>query len=182
VNATFCCAVALSLTEAQTREVSGVAMPAAVSVAGRDLRLNGMGVRREKVFFKAYVIALYLEELTTDARVTIQTDQAKRIVITMLRNVSRERFVEAMEAGIMRNSKPAMSTLRARLDLLEQAVPDLAKGDVIDLTWVPDTGTLVHCHGGTMAIPGKDLADALFAVWLGPNPVEATLKRELLGE
>jgi hypothetical protein len=87
-------------------------MSAAVSVAGRDLRLNGMGVRREKVFFKPYVIALYLEELTTDARVAIQTDQAKHIVITMLRDVSRKRFVEAMEAGIMRNSKPAMSTLR----------------------------------------------------------------------
>jgi len=56
------------MTEVQAREVSGVTMPAAVSVEGRDLRLNGMGVRREKVFFKAYVIALYLEEPTTEAR------------------------------------------------------------------------------------------------------------------
>ena len=32
-----------------------------------------------------------------------------------------------------------------------------------------------------MTIPGKDFADALFAVWLGPNPVEVALKRALLG-
>jgi len=78
------------MTEVQAREVSDVTMPAAVSVAGKDLRLNGMGVRREKVFFKAYVIALYLEEPTTEARIAIQTDEAKRVVITMLRDVGRE--------------------------------------------------------------------------------------------
>jgi len=180
-KASFCCAVALSMTEVQAREVSGVTMPAAVSVAGKDLRLNGMGVRREKVFFKAYVIALYLEEPTTEARIAIQTDETKRIVITMLRDVGREMFVQAMESGIRRNSGPAMPTLRARLDLLEQAIPDFTKGDVLDLTWVPDVGTLVRGQGGTMTIPGKDFADALLAVWLGQKPVEAALKRELLG-
>ena len=99
----------------------------------------------------------------------------------MLRGASRERFVEAMETGIMLNSNPAMPTIRARLDLLEQAVPDLTKGDVIDVTWVPDTGTIVHCQGRRITIPGKDFADAIFAVWLGANPVDAALKRELLG-
>src|ERR1019366_4316846 len=181
-QATFCCVVALSMTDVQASEVSGVNMPANVSVAGRVLRLNGMGVRREKVFFKAYVIALYLEEPSTDARVAIQTDEAKRVVITMLRDVGREMFVQAMEAGIRRNSAPAMPTLRARLDLLEQAIPDLTKGDVIDLTWEPGGGTLVRCQGGTMIIPGKDFGDALFAVWLGPKPFDANLKRKLLGE
>jgi hypothetical protein len=86
-----------------------------------------------------------------------------------------------MESGIRRNSGPAMPTLRARLDLLEQAIPDFTKGDVLDLTWVPDVGTLVRGQGGTMTIPGKDFADALLAVWLGQKPVEAALKRELLG-
>ena len=101
-NAAFCCAVALSLTEVPAREVSGVAILPAVRVAGGDLRLNGVGVRKEKVLFKAYVIALYLEEFTTNAKVAIQTDETKRIVIIMLREVGRERFIQAMEEGIMR--------------------------------------------------------------------------------
>jgi hypothetical protein len=140
-----------------------------------------MGVRHEMAFFKGYVIALYLEKPTTDAQIAIQADQAKRIVITMLRNVGREMFVQAIESGIMRNSGPVMPALRTRLDLLEQAVPDLKKGDVVDLTWVPGVGTLVRGQGRNMTIPGKDFADALFAVWLGPKPVEAPLKRALLG-
>lgn len=179
-NVTICCAVALGQTEAQTREVSGIAIPETVSAAGRNLNLNGFGVRRENVFFKTYVIALYLEEIRADARLVIQGDKAKQIVITMLRGVNREKFVEAMEAGIMRNSKPAVPSLRARLDLLEQAVPDLTKGEVIAVTWVPDTGTFVNCQGREITIPGKDFADAIFAVWLGANPVDAALKRELL--
>ena len=32
-----------------------------------------------------------------------------------------------------------------------------------------------------MTIAGKDFANALFSVWLGPNPVEKGLKRALLG-
>lgn len=177
----FCCAAALGMARAQAREVSGVTMPEEVNVAGEKLRLNGMGVRREMIFFKGYVIALYLEKPTTDAQIAIQADEAKRIVITMLRNVSREMFVQAIESGIMRNSGSEMPALRARLDLLEQAVPDLKKADVVDLTWVPGVGTLVRGQGRNMTIPGKDFADALFAVWLGPKPVEAPLKRELLG-
>jgi hypothetical protein len=98
----------------------------------------------------------------------------------MLRAVGREMFVEAIESAFIRNSGSAMSTLRARLDLLEQAVPDLGKGDVLDVTWVPGAGTLVRGQGRTMTIPGKDFADAMFAIWLGPRPVEAALKRALL--
>ena len=169
------------MTEIQAREVLGVTMPEVVNVAGGNLRLNGMGVRTEKVFFKAYVIALYLEKPTTDARVAIQTDETRRVVITMLRAVGRDTFVQAIESAFMRNSGSALSTLRARLDLLEHAVSDLGKGDVLDLTWVPGAGTVVRRQSRTITIPGKDFADAMFAIWLGPKPVEAALKRALLG-
>jgi hypothetical protein len=180
-KACFCCAAALGMTRAQAREVSGVTMPDAVNIAGEKLRLNGMGVRHEMVFFRGYVIALYLEKPTSDGKIAIQADETKRIVIITLRNVSREMFVQAIESGIMHNSGAEMPALRARLDLLEQAVPHLKKGDVVDLTWVPGVGTLVRGQGRNMTIPGKDFSDALFSVWLGPKPVEPPLKRELLG-
>jgi hypothetical protein len=174
-------AAGLNLTAVQARDLSGVSMPETVNVEGKTLRLNGMGVRREVVFIKEYVIALYLEKPTTRGEVAVQSDAAKRVVLTMLRDVSQDMFVEAIESGIMRNSAPDMPRLRARLDQLEQAVPDLKKGDVIDLTWLPGDGTVVRGHGKSLTIPGKDLADAMFSIWLGPNPVEASLKRDLLG-
>jgi len=177
----FCCAVSLSVTVVHAREVSGVSMPEVVSVEGRELRLNGMGVRKQKAFFKVYVIGLYLEKPTHDAQAAITTDEAKRIVLQMLRDVSREDFVLALETGMMRNSGPAMPTLRARLDLLEQALPAPKKGNVLDLTYLPGTGTLLRGQSKEIMIPGKDFADALLSVWLGSKPVSGSLKSELLG-
>jgi hypothetical protein len=175
------CAAVLSMAADEAREVAGVAMPETINVPGGGLRLNGVGVRREKALFKAYVIALYLPKRATDGATVIAANETKRLAITMLRDVGREAFVDAIESGILRNSKTAMPALRARLDMLEQAVPDLKKGDELDMTWVPGSGTVVRGQGRTMTIPGKDFADALFGVWLGLRPVEGTLKRALLG-
>jgi hypothetical protein len=172
---------AVGTIELKRNAVSGVTMPEAVTVSGTKLRLNGLGVRREKLLFKTYVIGLYLENSTTDAETAIEADVPKRFVIRLLRDVNRQMFVQAIETGIMRNSEQEMPTLRARLDLLEQALPDLHKGDVLSLTWVPGTGTVIQGEGRSMTILGKDFADALFSVWLGSNPVEVSLKRALLG-
>src|SRR5512146_433182 len=89
--AAFCCAVALSVAAVHAREVAGVSMPEVVSVGGRKLRLNGMGVGK-KLLSKVYVVGLYLEKPTRDARAAITTDEAKRIVLLMLRDVSRKKF------------------------------------------------------------------------------------------
>jgi hypothetical protein len=142
----FFCTVTLAVTEVQAREVYGVNMPDAMNVEGQNLRLNGMGVRTEKLLFKGYVIALYLEKPTTSASTAIRSNEPKQIVITMLRDVSRDTFVHAIESGMMRNSAAAMPTIRARLDPLEKAVPNLRKGESIDLTWQPGTGTLVRAR------------------------------------
>ena len=179
---TLYCAVALNADAAVPgRQVLGISMPGVVKVAEWELQLNGTGIFKEKTFFKVYVVGLYLEKPTTDGDVAIATDEAKRIVLTMLRDVSRDVFVQAVETGIMRNSSVLMPMLRARLDLLKQALPALQKGNVLDFTYLPGTGTLVRGQGQEMTIPGKDFADALFSAWLGLKPVNAGLKRQLLG-
>jgi hypothetical protein len=165
---------------AQVREVSGVSLPEVVNVDGRDLGLNGFAVGKEKLFIEIYVIGLYLEKRSSDPMTVIQTNQTKRIVLTMLRDVSREKFIEAVEKGMKRNSGPEMPALRARLDLLEEALPALQRGNVIDFTYFPGMGTVVRGHGQAMTIAGKDFADALFSAWLGPEPDSRTVKRELL--
>jgi hypothetical protein len=141
--------------------------------------LNGSGIGTELIA-KVYVIGLYLQEKTTDPQALIATDEAKGIVMTMLRDVSRKRFVQAVEKGMARNAGPAMPTLRARLDALEKALPSLQKGDFIQFTYVPGAGTLVRGQGHQMTIPGKDFSDALLSVWLGPKAGNAALRSQLL--
>jgi hypothetical protein len=75
-----------------------------------------------------------------------------------------------------------MDVLKARLEKLEALIPNVGNGDQILLTYVPGKGTVVSAKGAEKGvIEGKDFADALFSVWLGPNPVQADLKTALLG-
>jgi hypothetical protein len=178
--AAFFCAAALNVATGYARDLAGVSMPEKVSVSGKQLQLNGIGVGK-KAFFKVYVIALYLESPTSDARNAIETDEAKRIVLTMLRDVSRENFVHAVEEDMARNPGVPMRALRGRLDRLESVLPALKKGSTLDFTYLPLRGTLVRGQGREITIPGKDFADALFSVWLSPQSSNPALQHQLLG-
>jgi hypothetical protein len=179
-TALFWCSAALSVMPLHAREMAGVSMADMAVVEGRELWLNGMGVSK-KLFFKVYAVGLYLETPTRDAQTAIMADEGKRIIMVMLRDVSRKDFVDAVETGILRNSGPQMPTLRARLERLKQALPPLTKGNVLDFTYLPEAGTLMRAQGKELTIPGKDFSDALFSVWLGAKPANGALKRELLG-
>jgi hypothetical protein len=59
---------------------------------------------------------------------------------------------------------------------------DVTEGDPILMTYVPGKGVTVSIKGAEKGtVEGKDFADALFSVWLGPNPVQEDLKKALLG-
>jgi hypothetical protein len=162
-------------------EVGGVKLPDTVSVDGKTLKLNGAGIRK-KAIFKVYVAALYVETPSKDAASLISSSQVKSMRLHMLRNVEGAKVSGAIIEGFENNSKAALPQLKPRLDQLAKMIPDVKEGDEIALTWVPDKGTQVSVRGtNTGTIEGRDFADALFSVWLGPNPVQEDLKVALVG-
>lgn len=166
---------------ASAREVAGVTLPDTTTVDGKTLNLNGMGLRK-KVVFKVYVAGLYLETPSKDAAAVISSDQIKRMQLSVLRSLSTAQITEAISEGFEKNSKAQMGALKSRLDKLNTMIPNVEKGDQILLTYIPGKGTIVSAKGVDKGIiEGKDFGDALLAVWLGPNPVQADLKTGLLG-
>ncbi len=166
---------------ASAREVAGVTLPDTVSVEGKALQLNGAGLRT-KMVFKVYVAGLYLETPSKGASTVISSDQVKRMHLSILRSLDRSKITEAISEGFEKNSKAELPALKPRLDRLNAMIPNVEKGDRILLTYVPGEGTKVEVKGAQKGtIEGKDFADALFAVWLGANPVQPDLKRGLLG-
>jgi hypothetical protein len=177
------CAAVLCLVAAfaVAGEVAGVKMPDTETVEGKTLKLNGMGLRK-KMIFKVYVAGLYLESPSKDAAAVISATEIKSVRLHILRNLKGSKITDAIAEGFELNSSSQMGALKARLEKLGTMIPDVEEGDIIDLTWVPEAGTKVTVRGterGT--IEGRDFADALFAVWLGPNPVQGDLKKALLG-
>jgi hypothetical protein len=165
---------------AAAKEREGVVAPPTVEVSGKQLHLAGMGLRK-KLWFKVYIASLYLETPSENAEQVISSDQVKRVQMSMLRDLERGKIVEAVQEGFQKNSGPEMPRLQQRLDQFVKSIPDLKAGQTIVITYAPGSGTLIKAGGGDeVTLPGKDFADALFSVWLGRQPVDDELKREML--
>jgi hypothetical protein len=166
---------------ALAKELAGVRAPDTITAGGKELKLNGLGLRK-KAFFKVYVAALYLESTTKDASAILAADTVRRVEMTMLRDLGKEKIVEAVQEGFKKNSGEGLAKLQERLARFTAAIPDLKEGEKLTLMYVPGTGTSVAGGAaGSMTVEGKDFADALFSVWLGKEPVSESLRDGMLG-
>ena len=180
-NATLLAVIALGISSvAVAKESDGVTLPDSITVEGRTMTLIGMGLRT-RMMFKVYVAGLYAEKPTFNAEKFIASDQAKGITLHLVRDLNKEKIIEAIQDGFAKNSKDQLPALQGRLDQLAAAVPDLKSGQELSLTYIPGKGTLVGGVGKPTVIEGADFAQALFSVWLGKDPADSDLKRKLLG-
>jgi len=173
-------AAALLSVSLPAGEAAGVKMPDTVTVEGKTLKLNGIGLRK-KLMFKVYVAGLYVETPTKAPEAIISSDQIKRMALHILRNLKAAQVTEAIEEGFEKNSRSQMAALSDRLKKFSSLFSDVAEGDEIQMTYIPNRGTSVSIKGAEKGtVEGKDFADALFSVWLGPNPVQEDLRRALV--
>ena len=170
-----------ALVAAKTLE--GVDLPEQVTVEGRNLVLNGAGIR-EKFFFDIYVAALYLPARMSDAARILQTDQPWRVTMSFLYSeVDKKKLDDGWEEGFEEKIPSAdLPALRERLGQFKAMFPTLHKGDEALLTYLPGKGVSVSIRGEQKGVvPGADFARALLSVWLGKEPVTGKLKKALLG-
>jgi len=165
-------------------EKAGVKMPDAIEVAGKPLKLNGMGLR-EATFLNidVYVAGLYLETVSSDAAAIVRSSQVKRLVLRFVRSVDRDDILEAWRDGFKGNATVKVSTIQPAIDQLNGWMKDFSDGDRLVFTDVPGEGVTVEINGTRKGvIKGDDFARSLFAIWLGPKPPTSDLKTGLLGK
>jgi hypothetical protein len=164
-------------------ELEGVKLADKARVGADELVLNGAGIRT-RVIFKVYVGALYLAEKKSGAAEALAQKGAKRVALTMLRDLSAEQLNEAFEKGIDANNGAAeVVAMKPRIAELLALFTDGKKGDVILIDFLPESGTVVNVNGQARgkAIPGEDFYRALLRIWLGDKPVDSDLKKGMLG-
>lgn len=179
-------ALAVAGAVAQTVELDGVKFEPTAQVGAATLLLNGVGVRTRAIF-KVYVAGLYVPQKAGDAATLLAQKGARRIVITMLRNVDAETFADALNDGLRNNHGEAqLAAMKASIDALNanlKSAGEARKGDVIHFEFVPEAGMRVTINGlarGSV-IPGEDFFTAVLRIWLGDKPVDGSLKKGLLG-
>ena len=180
-------ALLLSLPMARGAEIEGVRLEERVTVGGSELQLNGAGVRT-RLIFKVYVGALYLTEKKSAAAEVLALKDAKRVSMSMLRDLGARQLTGALEDGIRTNHTEAeLALLKERIDALVAVMNEMGNAkekSVITLDFLPESGTRITVDGAARGkpIPGEDFYAALLKIWLGDKPVDASLKKAMLGQ
>jgi hypothetical protein len=177
-------AAALALlcpARAPAAEIEGVRFAEERSIDGFDLRLHAVGLLRYRYVVKAYVAALYLGDgSSTD---DVLADTPRRLEIEYFWPIGAEDFARATLEGIGRtHDGEDFARLRERIEALNREYEDVERGDRYALTYLPGFGTELAKNGERLAvIEGADFAAAIFSIWLGPAPLDRSLKAQLLG-
>ena len=167
--------------------VSGVKFQDTTDLRGAKLQLNGAGVRY-KMIFKVYAAGLYLPKKGGTPQEVLSMPGAKRLDITMLREIDSSELGKLFSRGIEDNmDKQAFSKLIPGVIRMSQIFSDhkkLATGDTFRIEWVPGAGTIITVKGAPQGEPFKEpeFFNALLRIWLGPNPADWKLKEALLGK
>ena len=165
---------------ARAGELAGVTMPDTLSAGGKTLKLNGLGLRKKSIV-KVYVGGLYVETPSKDAEKILAADEGKAIRMHYVRSLSKKQLVDGFQEGFGANARDKAGQ-KAAFDQMLALIPDVKEGDTLTFLYVPGKGTTVQAGGkdlGTFA--GKDFADAVFSIWLGPKPPTEDLKKGMLG-
>jgi hypothetical protein len=168
-------------------DVAGVKLDDALDLKGSKLQLNGAGVRYKAVF-KVYTAGLYLGKKASTTEDVLAAPGAKRMTITMLRDIDANELGKLFTRGVEDNSpKSEMLQLIPGLVRMGQMFADqkqLKAGDTFTVDWLPGTGTMISVKGAPQGDPIKEQAffNALMRIWLGPNPADWKLKDALLGK
>jgi hypothetical protein len=177
----------LAMTAAQAAEIAGVKLEDRTRVGARELLLNGAGVRTRAIF-KVYVGGLYLTEKKSSAAEVLALPGPKRVSLSLLRDLSSQQITDALIDGIKNSQNPQeMEALQPRVDELAailKSIGDAKSGSAITLDYLPEAGTQVTYNGAPKGSPiaGEALYRALLRVWLGDKPVDADLKKAMLGQ
>lgn len=155
--------------------------PAAQAFAGQSLTLNGMG-SRSKWMLHLYNAGLYLKANSSDAATILAANepQAIRLEITSSM-ITSEKMEEAVREGFQKStSDPA---IQPRIEQLITVFKEpIKEGDLYDFVYRPGSVAIIKNGKNATNISGNDFKQAFFGIWLGDNPVQASLKKALLGQ
>jgi long-chain acyl-CoA synthetase len=174
--------VALS-SSAFAADVGGVKLDDKTSVGGQDLVLNGAGIRT-RAFFKVYVASLYVPARSGDVAAVLAKGP-RRIQMNLLRDLSGDQLVGALNDGLKDNNSEAdLAAVKTQADQMTSIMKgfgEVKEGNVVTLDFVDD-GTRISLNGAAKGtIAGEAFNKALTRIWLGDKPVQADLKKAMLG-
>ena len=176
-------AIAALAGAALAAEVAGVKLDDKASVGGKELVLNGAGVRTRAVF-KVYVGSLYLPA-KANTTAGVLAGGPRRVQLDLLRNLSADQLSDALVDGLKENTSEAefaaIKPQTEQMVTIMKSFGEVKEGNVVTLDYV-DAGTRIALNGQAKGlVAGEPFNQALMRIWIGDKPVQADLKKAMLG-
>jgi hypothetical protein len=164
-------------------EVGGVKLEDKATLEGKELVLNGAGIRT-KVVFKVYVASLYLPAKTNNLAGVLAA-QPRRVQLNLLRDLSADDLAGALADGIRDTSTPeqaaAVKAQTEQLLSIMKSVGQAKTGDVVTMDYVGGQTRIAFKGQSKGEIVGEPFNAALMRIWMADKPVQADLKKAMLG-
>lgn len=178
-------------TSALAARYEGQEFPDTLQLGGSTLALNGTG-KRQVAIYPLYLAALYLPKKTSSPEAIYTQNGPKRlemrIVIPMVKDVSTQEFVKAINKGVSRNNSEAeRAALDERVKQFNTAISEVGrvkKGDLLIIDYLPAQGTVLSVNGKVYGKPieGQDFYAAFLKVFIGDHNSDANLRAGLLNQ
>lgn len=155
--------------------------PQSLTEDGTTFQRIGTKTFRWMSVLKIYDASLHFGAGESPERVF--ADIPMRLHLVYHRSFTAAEIVKGGDTLLARNVDAAtLTSLRERLDRINQAYRDVKPGDSYTLTYVPGVGTTLRLNGNALiTLPGHDFAAAYFRIWLGDKPINESLRDALLG-
>ena len=165
------------------KTVSGVKVDDKLSVEGKELTLNGVGLR-EKMWIDLYVGSLYVTKKSTNAQDIMDSKDAAAIKLNIVSGmITSDKMISAVDEGFENATNKNTAPLKAKIDKFKGFFKEkINKGDSFIIMY--DGNEVVVYKNGTKkgTVEGHDFKKALFGIWLGKKPADDDLKDGMLGK
>ncbi|MCG9697189.1 chalcone isomerase family protein [Shewanella sp. Isolate11] len=173
----------LLATQVCAKTVADVEVADSIKLGDQTLQLNGAGVR-SKFFMDLYVGSLYTLSPTSQASAVIDAPIAViRLNITS-GLITSDKMHDAIVEGFEDATDDNLAPIQAEIDDFMALFSDeIVKGDQFTLEAKQGVGVTAYKNGQAQAtIQGETFRQALLNIWLGQQPAQKSLKRDMLGE
>lgn len=168
----------------ESKIVGKTALPALYRFKNKQLILNGAGLR-ELLWVDVYACGLYMREPEVNPLNVIDKKEIMIIRMDILsKAVSHKKLIKAFQKGFEdNNNKQTITQLRKELTdfmgFMSNVSPKI--GDKFDIVYEPNIGVSLYINYKKIGTTGDlNFKKAIFKIWLANNPVDKSLKPELL--
>ncbi|MCB0403148.1 MAG: chalcone isomerase family protein [Bdellovibrionales bacterium] len=160
---------------------AGIDFPDTITVSGKTLALNGIGIREATIFkVDVYVAALYVPKKSKASQTLLEADGPKKIQMRFVRSVSKNDLTKAWKAGFENNCEKECERFTPALDNLNAMMTAVKDGQSMSFLFLKDKVEVSLDEKALGKIEGAGIDSQLLRLWIG-NPPNSGLKEGLLG-